>query len=32
MMWQLMSTSPWVWLVSGDRFSVQLMNNAFRSS
>ncbi len=26
----LMSTSPWVLLTSGERFNVQLMNNALR--
>src|SRR6185437_7364239 len=28
----LRSTRPWVLLISGERFSVQLMNSAFRSS
>ena len=32
MMCRLMSTSPWVLLGSGDRFSVQLMNSALRSA
>ena len=32
MMCALASTRPWVLLISGDRFSVQLMNRAFRSS
>ena len=32
MMCRLTSTSPWVLLGSGDRFSVQLMNSAFRSA
>jgi hypothetical protein len=29
---RLRSISPWVWLRSGDRLSVQLMNSARRSS
>ena len=32
MMWRLASTRPWVLLGSGDLFSVQLMNRAFRSA
>jgi hypothetical protein len=32
MMCALASISPWVWLRSGERFSVQLTNSARRSS
>jgi len=32
MIWALTSISPWVWLGSGERFRVQLMNSARRSS
>jgi hypothetical protein len=32
MIWRLRSISPWVWLGSGERFRVQLMYSARRSS